>query len=87
MIYNGRDVARYVSTMSIKNQQIIIRAFLKIKRKKTPTEYNSLVYYALLLKGNSYGAIFRSPHKTKPTSLTCVRDRWESTLQKYNLFP
>lgn len=24
--------------------------------------------------------------KTKPTSLTCVRDRWESTMQRYMIF-
>ena len=35
------------------------RGLLKDKQKKTPTEYNLLIYCILLLKESSYGANLR----------------------------
>ena len=39
------------------------RGLLRIKRKKTPTEYNLLDYCVLLSKGSFYGANFRNTLK------------------------
>ena len=73
--------------MSIYQRKTLVRQKLSILKSMTSSNFSKkYVFYLHTSKKSSTFALSLKrvgTNKTKPASLTCVRDRRESTLQRY----